>query len=149
MMNRRNFIGFLALTSLAATQALAGRSSVFHQAGTAIHGIDPVGYFTDGRPIEGVDAHRLTWRNVTWRFASALNMAMFERDPHGFSPQYGGYCAMSMSLGQISDSTPNAWAIHQNKLYLTYSIKVRDMWQRDPINYIAKADGHWPTVLYE
>ena len=147
MITRRHFIGFLAATPLAASPAFVDGPHIFSAAGYAIRGTDPVAYFREGRPVSGSDTNQLLWYNANWRFASFQNMAMFERDPYGFAPQYGGYCAMTLSQGNVSETIPEAWAIHEGKLYLTHSIAARDLWQLDPVSYIAKADANWPEAL--
>ena len=40
-------------------------------------------------------------------------------------------------------SSPEAWAIVNNKLYLTYNHDIRNAWLQDKSNYIAKADRNW------
>ena len=94
-MNRRHFIA-TAATGLAATGiALAGtRPAVafFHNKasgkvftgltpGVAIHGYDPVAYFTEGKPVLGSAAHSHEWNGVTWHFASAEHRDAFAAKP--------------------------------------------------------------------
>lgn len=147
MITRRHLLGSLAIAPFAAAPAFADGPAVFAKQGVAIRGFDPVGYFDEAAPVEGTDAYRLMWRNAIWRFASLRNMSLFESNPHGFAPRYGGYCAMSLSQGTVSQTLPEAWAIHDGKLYLTHSVVARDRWQQDPEVFIAKADTHWPTAL--
>jgi hypothetical protein len=33
------------------------------------------------------------------------------------------------------------------KLYLNYSLRVRERWNKDIPGYISKADASWPAVL--
>ncbi|MDP5086178.1 MAG: YHS domain protein [Yoonia sp.] len=147
MIDRRRLLGCLVATPLAASPAFAGCPSVSSESGQAIGGFDPVGYFRDGQAVAGSDAHRLMWRNVVWRFASEQNLAVFERDPVGFSPQFGGYCAVMMSEGRVIEGSPEAWAIYDDKLYFTRSLAARDLWLQDPAPLIVKADSHWPAAL--
>ena len=57
--------------------------------GTGLKGYDPVGYFTLGQPTPGVDQYTYSWKGVTYRFASAENLARFKADPEKYLPQYG------------------------------------------------------------
>ncbi|MDX8351266.1 YHS domain-containing (seleno)protein [Cognatiyoonia sp. IB215182] len=143
MITRRSFLGAFAATALAGNKAFATPAAVFAEDGYAIHGIDPVSYFRNDAPIAGRDAYRLMWRKAIWRFENATNMAAFEAAPRAFAPRYGGYCAMSLINGQWSPSDPDAWTIHQGRLYLTHSVPARDQWRKDPERFIAMADAHW------
>ena len=79
-----------------------------------------------------------------WRIDVAANSGA---DPEGYAPQSGGYCAFAMSRGYIATSVPEAWTIVDGRLYLNYSLQVREMWQRDIPGNIAQANQHWPGIL--
>lgn len=150
MTTRRSFLGYaiaLPVSGLFATQASARTAEIFNTAGIAIHGYDPVAYFKVGNVVDGTDAHALRWMGVTWRFSNAANMAAFEADPHRFEPQFGGYCAYAMSKGAIANTVPEAWTIHQGKLYLNFSTGVREIWRQDMGGYIEAAKKYWPAIL--
>ncbi len=73
--------------------ALASASpapSVSATEGIAIGGYDPVGYFTEGRPVAGSTEFTLRWNGATWRFASAESRARFEANPAAYAPAFGG-----------------------------------------------------------
>ena len=55
---------------------------------------------------------------ATWQFASANNLAAFKADSQAYAPQYGGYCAWAVSGGYTASSDPQAWRIHDGKLFL-------------------------------
>lgn len=148
-LTRRSIILAAAAAPLAAvaTKALAVEPAVYATGGVAINGYDPVAYFTDSKPVEGSEAITSTWNGATWRFASAENKAAFDANPTQFAPQYGGYCAYAVSKGYTASTAPNAWTVHDGKLYLNYSRVVRGLWSRDIPGNIAKGDANWPTVL--
>jgi YHS domain-containing protein len=127
--------------------AMAAEPEVFSVDGIAIRGADPVAFFTEGAPVTGSTDHALMWNGTTWHFASAENLELFMGNPEAYAPQYGGYCAFAMSKGSIATSVPDAWTVHEGKLYLNYSVNVRQVWLEDVPGNIALADGHWPTVL--
>lgn len=150
MTNRRRFLTLSAAalgTTLLPRLAFAASAPVFNTEGTAISGYDPVGYFTEGKPVDGTDEHMLKWMGSMWRFASAENLAAFETDPRAFAPRYGGYCAYAMSQGYIASTVPEAWTINEDKLYLNFSKGVRRRWKKDIPGYVASADMHWPGIL--
>ena len=114
---------------------------------TAIHGYDPVAYFTDHKPVPGKEEFQLDWMGAKWRFASAEHRAAFEKSPEAYAPQYGGYCAYGVSQQHVVDIDPNAWSIVDGKLYLNYDTDVQKKWRMDVPGNITKADKNWPDVL--
>ena len=147
MLTRRMAIGLIAATPLFASPAFAASPEIFAVDGVAIRGTDPVAYFTQGEPVAGTAEQAVMWKGATWHFASAENMALFEADPEAYAPQYGGYCAYAASKGGIATSVPEAWTIHEGKLYLNFSLRVRGFWAEDIPGNIALADANWPSIL--
>lgn len=127
--------------------AAAASPEIFATGGVAIHGTDPVAYFTENKPVDGSSKHALMWMGATWYFASAANMAAFEADPHRYAPQYGGYCAYAAAQGAVATTVPEAFTIYEGKLYLNFSTGVRGLWQQDIPGNIKAADANWPSVL--
>lgn len=113
----------------------------------AIHGYDPVGYFSERRPVKGRSEFTYRYAGATWYFANKSYRDLFIDDPDSYAPQYGGYCAYAMSKGFIASAAPEAWSIHEDKLYLNYSLSVRDTWLEDVPGHVRKADGHWAEKL--
>lgn len=126
--------------------ALAEEAEVFAPGGAAISGYDPVAYFTLHQPVAGEASHALRWRGATWYFASAANMEAFEMNPAAYAPQYGGYCAYAVSRGSLSASSPEAFTIHDGRLYLNSSTAIRSVWSEDMDRNIRKADANWPGL---
>ncbi len=135
---------FLATPALA-TSALA-QPPVFQADGAAIRGYDPVAYFATGQPTPGSPEITAEYDGATWRFATAENRALFLLEPAKYAPQYGGYCAYGMTVGQKVPVDPAAWSIVEGRLYLNNSLKVRESWSKDPAGNIGKADAEWPQV---
>ena len=136
MFNRRSFLCSLAVTPLLARPVLAASPDIFAVDGLAIRGTDPVAYFTDAMPVAGSPDHTLV-----------ANRAAFEADPTAYAPQYGGYCAYAASKGAVATTVPEAWTVHEGKLYLNYSTSVRGIWSQDVAGNIALADANWPSIL--
>ncbi|MEM9436276.1 MAG: YHS domain-containing (seleno)protein, partial [Pseudomonadota bacterium] len=127
--------------------ALAAEPSVYSDGGVAIRGTDPVAYFTEGKPVEGSAEFSFEYDGATWHFASAENRDAFAADPVAYAPQYGGYCAWAVSQGYTASISPNAWSIHEGKLYLNFNRAVRARWAVGKEANIAAADANWPSVL--
>lgn len=150
MLTRRILLISTAALAFAANIAgptLAAQPEVFASGDVAINGYDPVAYFTENQPVKGDAAHNSSYNGTTWHFASAENKASFDADPAKYAPQFGGYCAYAVSRGYTAPTDPDAWSIKDGKLYLNYSLKVRDLWSQDIPGNISKGNANWPKVL--
>ena len=142
---RRTILGLLA--SAAATPAFAAKSAIYAKNGLAVGGYDTVAYFSDAKPVLGKRSQAVMWKGAIWQFRSASNRIKFESDPWAFAPSFGGYCAYGMSIGLASTTSPDAWRIYNNKLFLIHNLKTREIWERDIDGNIASANHNWPAVL--
>ncbi|MFK7938646.1 MAG: YHS domain-containing (seleno)protein [Roseovarius sp.] len=150
MLTRRSLLATAAALPVAALLAgptMAAQTEVFITDNVAINGYDPVAYFTDAKPVLGNAALNSVFNGATWHFASAENKASFDADPAKFAPQFGGYCAYAVSKGYTAPTDPNAWTVHDGKLYLNYSLRARDLWSEDVPGNITKGNANWPAVL--
>jgi len=134
--------------ALALTGVTRADSPMFYSAeGAAISGYDPVAYFTVGRAVRGKLEYTIVWKRAVWRFSTSENQAKFEANPRAYAPQYGGYCAYGVAHGGLSPTKPDAWVIHDGRLYLIHSTGVREIWSQDAAGHVARANGNWPSVL--
>ena len=144
-LTRRTTLALMA--AAAASPAFAGENPVFTDDGFAINGYDPVAYFKLGEPVEGSAEHVAEWNGAKWLFSNEENKSEFEKAPDSFAPQFGGYCAYAVSRGYTASTDPDAWTIHNGKLYLNYNKAVRLLWSRDIPGHIASGEENWPGVL--
>ena len=86
--------------------------------GVAIDGFDPVAYFDQDKAVKGSSEYNCEYLNTTWHFSSAENRDKFLSNPEKFVPQYGGYCAHSLTSNRIVYSNPESFVIRDDKLYL-------------------------------
>jgi YHS domain-containing protein len=114
--------------------------------GVAIKGYDPVGYFTEGRPVEGNPAITAELGGATWFFATPEHRDAFLAHPTRYEPEYGGFCAYGLARGLKTDSDPAAFSIIGGRLYLNANLNVRTVWRADLLTSIAEADRNWPEV---
>ncbi len=140
-------VAAVPLLALAGRAARAAEPPVFATDGTAINGYDPVAYFTEGRAVPGDAGLTLAWNGTIWRFASAANRDAFAAEPERFAPQYGGYCAYAVANGYTARTDPDAFTVHDGKLYLNFNRRIRSRWERDIPGNISRADANWPGVL--
>jgi enamine deaminase RidA (YjgF/YER057c/UK114 family) len=116
----------------------------------SISGYDPVAYFTDGRPVRGKAEFEYEWHKLRWRFFSAEHRDLFVKDPKRYAPQYEGYCALGVALGEgdaHKDTVdPEAWSIVDGKLYLVHSSYWLEQFRQKARDYIKQADANWTVV---
>ena len=141
----RSFVGALLGLALLPLSALA-EAEVNVVDGAAVHGYDVVAYFTEGKPVEGSGDYTASHNGAEYRFASAENRDLFESNPEGYAPQYGGYCAFGTAMGRKFNGDPHAWHIEDNKLYLNVSKKVQKRWLKDVPGFVKGADNNWPII---
>ena len=150
-MDRRTFLvaATVAAVALATRPAFAGKAAVFTGLvdGVGVGGYDPVAYFTQQSAVPGDPAISAVHDGVTYRFASAEHRDAFLADPQRYLPQFGGYCAYAVAQGATAKGDPEAWTVHDGKLYLNYSDYVRAQWSQDIPGNISKAQTNWPGVL--
>ena len=96
--------------------------------GIALKGYDPVAYIQNSEAMPGNSEFTVTWDDADWQFASAENMTLFEQDPEAYAPQFGGFCSFAASKGFTADISPDAWHVHDRKLYVFADKNVQDDW---------------------
>lgn len=136
-------LGFLLLASFSVS---AQQSEVFIKSGTAIQGYDAVAYFKEGKAVIGNEQFSFKWNDANWNFVNQQNLDSFKLSPVKFAPQYGGYCAYGMSEGHKAPTDPNAFTIVNDKLYLNYNPKVKELWNKNQAKRIEDADKNWPVL---
>lgn len=115
--------------------------------GIAIKGYDPVAYFTQNKPVKGVDAYVYEWQGAKWKFANQANLDTFKANPTKYAPQYGGYCAYGVANDNLVSIEPDKFTIIDGKLYLNYDADVQSKWLKDTAGYIRKADSKFSSLL--
>lgn len=113
------------------------------EGGLAIQGYDAVAYFTESDAVKGDAQHQYEWRGATWHFASSKHRALFIANPQKYAPQYGGFCALGVSLNAAVVPDPEAWTIVDGRLFLNYNMEARDRWRTEQDAHIANADKAW------
>ncbi len=124
----------------------AQKSEIYLADNKAIGGYDPVAYFTQKKPVKGKEELKVVYQGANWHFSSEANKKLFEANPTQYAPQYGGYCAFGVAGGYKAKTSPDAWTIVNNKLYLNYNLSVQKDWLKEQSSMIKKADANWTTV---
>jgi hypothetical protein len=136
----------LVTVLLVATGLVKAQGPFFEKDSLAILGYDPVAYFTQGKAVKGDPGISYRWQRVTWLFSSPEHRTSFIGAPERYAPQFGGFCAYGASEEHLSPTDPEAWTIHQNKLYLNYSKKVKNLWPPDTTKRIPAAEAYWKNI---
>jgi YHS domain-containing protein len=116
----------------------------------ALQGYDPVAYFVQKKAIQGKKEIAASYEGVTYYFASQANKETFAKNPTGYEPQYGGWCAYAMgSSGKKVEIDPETFKITDGKLYLFYNAYFNNTlkdWNKDETNLKKKADANWKKL---
>lgn len=133
------------------------KGETFEVDGIALAGYDPVAYFEQGEPRMGVEKTTSEYQGLTYRFTSTKNKSLFDENPESYIPAYGGWCAYAIAeTSSKMEPDPTMWQIQDGRLLLFYDDwmtslmgKLKDKWNKDPENYLDKADTNWPSVQAE
>lgn len=112
----------------------------------AIHGYDPVAYFTQSKPVQGSPQFTATHEGAIYRFSTAENRDLFKNNADKYAPQFGGYCAMGVALNKKLDTDPAAFYIEDDKLYLNLNKAVQKKWLSDVPGHLKTAYRVWDGI---
>jgi YHS domain-containing protein len=115
--------------------------------GLALSGYDPVAYFTEGKPVEGLAGFEAVYDGGKYRFASAEHRETFERDPSAYVPAFGGYCGYAASIDKVSPIDPTIFQILHGRLVLQHTPKAYALFNKDAEQSILRADRNWPGLV--
>lgn len=144
------FVALLSATTFG--QTAAKRAADFNlENKLAIQGYDPVAYFTQKKAVKGKSTIATTYEGVTYNFSSQANKDLFLKNPAGYEPQYGGWCAFAMGdYGKKVEVDPETFKILDGKLYLFYNAYFNNTlksWNKDEVNLKKKADANWKKFI--
>lgn len=113
------------------------------QASLLLKGADVVAYFTEGRTVQGLPAHRSTHEGVTLQFASAAHKALFDANPGRYLPQFGGYCTNGIVYGIPWGGDADTWRLIDGKLYIFGGRASLEAFELDVPRNLALAQRYW------
>jgi len=112
----------------------------------ALHGYDPVAYFTDNEAVRGNKRILERLGGATYYFASRGSRYEFLRDATRYQPQFGGYCAASMAMGRLEDINPRLFVIYEGKLFLFNNPEAEARFMSDPRRVVHEAREHYFNI---
>jgi YHS domain-containing protein len=144
---------FAILLQFSSVFAIAGQPFNLDDKGRALHGYDPVSYYTD-TPEKGNSAITHEYQGVQYHFASQENREKFVNSPEKYQFAYGGYCAWAMLEGQKVDVDPERYKKVNGVVYLFYNTfftdtldKWNDLAEKETEQkLISRADDHWRQI---
>lgn len=117
----------------------------------ALHGYDPVAYFTVNKALKGKKSYAVSYQNVIYYFSSQSNKDAFLKNPSNYEPQYGGWCAYAMgNSGEKVDIDPVTFKIVDGKLYVFYNAFFNNTlksWNKNEAYLMKKADENWKKIM--
>lgn len=137
----------LAVLMLLLLPAISRAEAFLTNAGTdgvGLQGYDPVAFFTLSKAKLGSPVHTAEHEGVTYRFVSGAHKRAFTKDPAKYAPQYGGFCAISMSRGKLEPVEIDTWSVEGDRLYLQRDAKAAKMWRdQGAAGFIEQANENW------
>lgn len=142
-----------ALAALLATFVLAANAAakdlgraglpvpVDWRTGLAIHGVDPVAYYSARAVVEGEGAYELRHAGAVWRFSNEGNRAAFAARPDIYMPAFGGNDPVALARGVIVPGNPRIWLLFRSRVYLFRSLEARAAFLADPQAVSARAQA--------
>ena len=109
----------------------------------ALQGYDVTTYFDNSAAIKGKDAYQAVYKDKRYLFVSQENLQKFAASPEQFLPQFGGYCAHSVSLETPMQSNPAIYTVEEGNLFLFNSNEAKDAWAKQPTEMIGNARKYW------
>lgn len=153
-MTVRNFIYPLVVCLFAVGVSAQTPVSKSYLTGVAIGGVDTVAYFSAAEQnstlsIEGDARFEFEWNEATWRFADQASLDKFAEEPEKWVPEFNGYCANALSLGEgLIRTDGTVWQFFGDKLYLFYATRGLRRWQQgDWQTYLIEAENAWAILI--
>ena len=119
----------------------------------ALLGYRPVSYLNLGIAHKGVKEHKASYDGLNYYFTTNDQKNTFEENPTKYLPQYGGYCALGVSVGAKFRADPNKIVVKDGKYFLfLYDLEVdaQQLWLGGSHEkLVAKADGNWNKLSKE
>lgn len=112
----------------------------------ALGGLDPVSFFAGNAPEPGLPSLSVARHGTRFLFSNEANRKKFLAEPERYEPAYGGYDPEGVAMGLLLKPADDQWTIHNGRLYLSNSAKLRAEFDRHRPEVIKAADEKWKTA---
>lgn len=108
-----------------------------------LKGADVTTYFTQAKYTQGDPQFRSVYEGVVFRFASAENKALFDKEPKKYQPEFGGFCANGIVYGIPWGGDADTWRMLNGKLYIFGGQGSKDGFEVDAAKHLVLAEKYW------
>ena len=105
----------------------------------AVRGRDVVSFTQESGPKKGKKKYSADFDDTKWYFKTKENRDTFLKNPNKYVPEFGGYCPVALSKGEVKIGSTNQFTRHEGRTYMNYNRKNRDTFAVEPESYILKA----------
>ncbi|MBK7017912.1 MAG: hypothetical protein IPH39_20790 [Sulfuritalea sp.] len=113
------------------------------EARVMLKGADVVAYFVSNKYQQGLPQFSSRYEDISFRFASAENKALFDKQPTKYLPEFGGYCANGIVYGIPWGGDADTWKMIDGKLYIFGGQASKDGFEIDEKKNLALAESYW------
>ena len=113
------------------------------EARVMLKGADVVAYFVSNKYQQGLPQFSSRYEDISFRFASAENKALFAKQPTKYLPEFGGYCANGIVYGIPWGGDADTWKMIDGKLYIFGGQASKDGFEIDEKKNLALAGSYW------
>jgi len=113
-------------------------------------GYDLVNYFNKNTAELGLSNIRTTYAGATYQFLTNQNKLEFESNPNNYLPQYGGWCSMTLAMGNATVPKYDNFKVINGKLYLferTLSVNGQTLWLQDTVGNNILASTNYKKYI--
>jgi hypothetical protein len=139
-LSRRSILAFGLLAQVISVAA-AEKAAIDNR--VALKGYDPVSYFTEGQPQKGSADFSASFEDAIYWFKDSKHRAHFVADPARYAPQFDGWCAMSLTRGELVEMDPESWLIADGKLYVFGKKIGATLFAEQHANKVEVATRNW------
>lgn len=79
-------------------------------------------------------------------FTNKEHKATFDKNPEKYIPQFGGWCAFGMSVGKKFHADPEAFVVHEGKLFVNVNQDILKRFKADLAGNTKKAESNWSKL---
>lgn len=112
----------------------------------ALDGYCPVAYQEHSRAVRGSETHRFVYRGKVYNLLDRKAVALMEKDPKAYLPQYDGMCPVAAASNQRFPGDPKLYYVSEGKTYLFFDHAAQTAFMNDPTGTIERADANWPSL---
>lgn len=113
------------------------------QSRLVLQGYDVVAYGTQSQAVPGLPKFRADYEGATYQFATAENLAAFQREPQRYQPAYHGFDATGIVYAIPVPGDPTVFKRIDGRIFIFSDAASRAAFELDVPGNIALADRYW------